>query len=193
MGFFDRFGNKAAEPKPPPPADPPRDHGKPRPQHYELAHRALPIFAFRNSDTVLQQLAGDQCALFLDSLWRTVGKDVAARGLPTFDARFPPAVARKIHAGTVWLVACPPTATALEAAWVGVLQRSSPGPDGPIGYFTLEVGTRAAPRDPLYHVVCEWRHMGFPASPRQWTHRNWGLRSEPAPDAFAAAIEQALG
>ena len=158
---------------------------QPRGQHYNFAHKALPLLFFSSPAEIIQLLE-TRGTEFLDKVWNSLGPEtegadqIDSAGLAVHKAH----LTRNLSCVILKL----PTPKAMaEAHMVAALHQvpnaeSSPQVPEMARYFTLERGY--SPDETEHTVFCEWDEFG--------THYNMGPGPRPDIDAFIARIAEAI-
>lgn len=148
------------------------DDDRPRPQHYEFAHRALPAIAGR----VMRDLPAVRHDLdaMLRFMWGKAGERVADAPAGSVEGLHGEVV--EVAGREVVLVTLPPAEHATEAHFVAIV------PGDPPRVFTLE-HTWHVPDDAPGTVLGEWTEE---------RHVNYGDGPEPEADAFLTAVAARL-
>lgn len=154
---------------------------KPRSQHYDFAHRALPQLAHADCGWLTENLSGPGGQEFLLGLWAHIGSQLPPEeNLSSFGIGY--TLARVDNERLVIIIRLPEPLAVPEAYFVALIVRKRVGASEAaslLTYLTLELGFNVVRQTP-YTVLGGWGQDG--------THFNYGAGPDPTEEDFFATI-----
>ncbi len=150
---------------------------RPRPHHYELAHRALPSLMGPNPEHVIETLRSDSALAFLEHIGGVVCERLERAGAIPPPNCFAGLAVHQVEAAglPVVLVRMPPALAPAEAIFVALFVTA----EGEGRVHTLELSVNVMTGDPTT-MACEWR---------DGTHMNHGQGPEGSVEAYRAWLD----
>ena len=151
---------------------------RPRPHHYEFAHRALRFLYESDPDYFIQLYASSSAISFMRVLWGKMCDRLAEHGIepPGYGVERASTHVFEAHGIPVVVIEMPTALAPAEAIFVALFK----GADGVPHYHTLELGVNVMTGEAMT-VACSWSED---------MHLNHGEGPEPTFSAYREWLEE---